>query len=496
MVQADGDWADEYHLMVRTTAHQQAHARALYEDLGFRTDGNREARLFPPGAGKRYLRVTADTLRQKIRARLAQQSDTARDGWEWHHVAEGTGMRGGEGKWIRTTYEMVHSRRNGGDGRPWEDHEHEAAHIRGVWTLAHAAMHVHDGEEAGERTGDAPVRGQGMQTSEGNATRGDGAAHTQGAVASDTANAGPADVSAPAAVQIGDNATRTVQERRPTTATPTATTGATSPNMITHCFVLKGHDLVWAMLEGERRATTGDIQASKDVENRHFGMAPGWYGVILGTNKAPREQYEDSKGKLPGMDMPTWGSAAAQRHKGKVVGVVKISHALPVTACTSVWAMGPVCNVIERAGWIETPVACRGNFGACPIQSETARQHVRQQADIAWRAGSLHLTGALEKYPRTGGRQSTMSAWVDSANEALGGSDADLHTSAGGDTPVAAAVAVPGRPRRRNEHAHGQDTTTRNQMQGTHTKETNGTSETRQKEAGKAQRHSRMDDSR
>ena len=105
--------------------------------------------------------------------------------------------------------------------------------------------------------------------------------------------------------------------------------------MITHCFVLKGHDLVWAMLEGERSATTGDIQASKDVENRHFGMAPGWYGVILGTNKAPREQYEDSKGKLPGMNMPTWGSAAAQRHKGKVVGVVKISHALPVTVCTS-----------------------------------------------------------------------------------------------------------------------------------------------------------------
>ena len=29
MVQADRDWADEYHLMVRTTAHQQAHARAL-----------------------------------------------------------------------------------------------------------------------------------------------------------------------------------------------------------------------------------------------------------------------------------------------------------------------------------------------------------------------------------------------------------------------------------------------------------------------------------
>ena len=37
-----------------------------------------------------------------------------------------------------------------------------------------------------------------------------------------------------------------------------------------------------------------------------------------------------------------------------------------------------------------------------------------------------------------------MPAWVDSASEARGGSNADLHTSAGGDMQVAAAVAVPG----------------------------------------------------
>lgn len=29
-------------------------------------------------------------------------------------------------------------------------------------------------------------------------------------------------------------------------------TGADSPATITHCFVLKGFDLVWSMLEGEK----------------------------------------------------------------------------------------------------------------------------------------------------------------------------------------------------------------------------------------------------
>ena len=130
------------------------------------------------------------------------------------------------------------------------------------------------------------------------------------------------------------------------------------------------------------------------------------------------------------------------------------------------------------------------------IQSETARQQIRQQADAAWQAGSLHLTGAPEKYPRTGGRQSTMPAWVDSASEARGGSNVDLHTSAGGDTQVAAAVAVPGRPKRRHEHEHGQDTAMRNQMQGTHTDETSGTPGARQQEAGKARWHSGVNDSR
>ena len=61
-----GTWADEYHLIVRSTAHQQAHARRLYWVLGFRNEVDKRTRLFPPGPAKQYLGVAAQTLRQNV----------------------------------------------------------------------------------------------------------------------------------------------------------------------------------------------------------------------------------------------------------------------------------------------------------------------------------------------------------------------------------------------------------------------------------------------
>jgi len=61
-------------------------------------------------------------------------------------------------------------------------------------------------------------------------------------------------------------------------------TGAASPEGITHCFVLKGAHLAWAMLEGEKiyGSTLCEepvTMKSKDIENRPGRLAPGWYGV-------------------------------------------------------------------------------------------------------------------------------------------------------------------------------------------------------------------------
>jgi hypothetical protein len=169
-------------------------------------------------------------------------------------------------------------------------------------------------------------------------------------------------------------------------------TGAASPKEITHAFVLKGFDLAWSMLEGEKLfpdSPDGDLDKkpigikSKDIENRHTRMAPGWYGVILGETQSSvpsgswgettvrRERYDECKAKLPNMNYPPWNSDEdhiPNRLKGHLIGVVKIAHSLPYDYCTeSEWAIGPICNIISHAGWIDNPVPCKGNLGACAI---------------------------------------------------------------------------------------------------------------------------------
>ena len=57
--------------------------------------------------------------------------------------------------------------------------------------------------------------------------------------------------------------------------------GADTPDKITHAFTLKGYHWAYAMLEGER-AGRDTMGRSKVIENRHFKITPGWYGVVVG----------------------------------------------------------------------------------------------------------------------------------------------------------------------------------------------------------------------
>jgi hypothetical protein len=181
-------------------------------------------------------------------------------------------------------------------------------------------------------------------------------------------------------------------------------TGAYTPKEITHCFVLKGFPLAWSMLEGVRCPVSGKLEKSKDIENRHSRLAPGWYGVILGKGAATRECYDECKKQLVGMNMPPWNWSELRRYKGCVVGVVKIAHSLPYEFCKeSPWAIEDrVCNIIEYAGWLGRPIPCKGNLGACPIQDETTRREVRMYADVAWREGQILATGAEKRFPYRG----------------------------------------------------------------------------------------------
>ena len=110
---------------------------------------------------------------------------------------------------------------------------------------------------------------------------------------------------------------------------------------------------------------------SKVIENRHFRITPGWYGVVVGKGMGRREDYEMVKRTLPNMAIPTWESQQAKQMRGKLVGIVEITHRVKTEMCTaSPWAQGPVCNVIANAAWLPEYVRSVGGKGVHPIKGE------------------------------------------------------------------------------------------------------------------------------
>jgi hypothetical protein len=65
------------------------------------------------------------------------------------------------------------------------------------------------------------------------------------------------------------------------------------------------------MLEGER-VSEGTMGRSKVIENRHFRITPGWYGVVVGKGMGRREDYEMVKRTLPTMAIPAWEAQQAK----------------------------------------------------------------------------------------------------------------------------------------------------------------------------------------
>ena len=108
--------------------------------------------------------------------------------------------------------------------------------------------------------------------------------------------------------------------------------GATTPDKITHAFTLKGYHWAYAMLEGER-VSEDTMSRSKVIENRHFRITPGWYGVVVGKGMGRREDYEMVKRTLPNMAIPAGESQQAKQMRGKLVGIVKITHSVKTEMC-------------------------------------------------------------------------------------------------------------------------------------------------------------------
>lgn len=163
------------------------------------------------------------------------------------------------------------------------------------------------------------------------------------------------------------------------------------------------------MLNGEKVYDSDEFDAvpvsikSKNIENRHVSFSKGWYGVILGKGRKgdTAENYEMCRTLLPDMKLPSSSWPGLKNLRGCVVGIVFVSHSLPYEICKhSKWANGaPVCNIITKAGWLELPVPCKGNLGACPIHPVQTRSRVRTLAKKALDEGHVFDTSGGMEHP-------------------------------------------------------------------------------------------------
>ena len=142
---------------------------------------------------------------------------------------------------------------------------------------------------------------------------------------------------------------------------------AATPAAVTSVITLRGAQLAYAVLRGEKR-----------VENRHFSMRPGWYALHVGAKTGCHSSQE------PLLQAVTALPPEAALPHGVVVGAVRVSHSLPLEDCSDVepWAFGPVVNVIDACCRLETPVDAKGALSIWRLDPE-AREAVQRQLEQA-----------------------------------------------------------------------------------------------------------------
>ena len=139
--------------------------------------------------------------------------------------------------------------------------------------------------------------------------------------------------------------------------------GASHPWLVTHGLTLRGGQLSWAILNGDKR-----------VENRHFRMHPGWYALHTGAKTSSDASQLPLIAGVKGMP-----NEADLPHSA-IIGAFKVTHTLTLDQSkpTEPWAFGPQVNVIGATCRLEQPVPHRGALSLWPIQP-SAVELVREQ---------------------------------------------------------------------------------------------------------------------
>jgi len=162
------------------------------------------------------------------------------------------------------------------------------------------------------------------------------------------------------------------------------TTGAATPELVTHGFTLSAQHWAWLILKGH-----------KIIENRQCRFAPGWYAVHIGATAYTHVEEELKYHKE--FNMPN----TMNMQKGHVSGVCYIEASLPYEQCKkNRWAMKDfnVCNIVTEVIPFDEgeTVPARGNFGSWPLKEAGPR--VEYLTKQAIRLGLRKKTNAHEVF--------------------------------------------------------------------------------------------------
>ena len=149
--------------------------------------------------------------------------------------------------------------------------------------------------------------------------------------------------------------------------------GAGSPHDVQHALSFRGGSIAWAILHGH-----------KIIENRPFRLPDdGWVAVHVGKGRlsaADSASYRERCGAPAAMPSER---ELGERWQGKIVGAIAVREARrPANCGESVWASGPVCNVIGAVHRYARPVDVpKGALSLWPISDAARAQIAAQQRD-------------------------------------------------------------------------------------------------------------------
>ncbi|CAE8626897.1 unnamed protein product, partial [Polarella glacialis] len=146
--------------------------------------------------------------------------------------------------------------------------------------------------------------------------------------------------------------------------------GAAEPSLVTHALTVQGPQQGLAMVTGR-----------KQIENRGWRIPPGWYALHVGSQPLAAIGVEWCERMRV-----AWPEAPPERSlpSSKIVGLIHVSEqrkpgaSLPKDHPQAIWAVGPICHVIDQAVELPRGIQHGGSKGLWEI-SEPARQRLLRQ---------------------------------------------------------------------------------------------------------------------